>query len=357
MVRWRSVVSLAVLCVSSLLLPELAGAQTVGISGVVRDASGAVLPGVTVEAESPALIEKARSVVTDGQGLSSLVELRPGVYSVTYTLAGFSTIKREGIELSGTFTATINIDMKVGALEETLTVTGEAPSVDIRNVVQQKVVPQEVQDTLASGRYTLALSELIPGVITSGSGNATGHDVAGMTAARGASMIHGSRTSDTSLQLNGAPSTLGGSATSASWQADPLEVQEYVFETGALSAENWGGGVRTNIIPKEGGNRFAGAFYASGSNKDLMANNINQDLINRGLQSPNYVSKAWDINGAFGGPLIQDKLWFHSSVRNWGNNQVVAGMYKMIDPLSFTFNPALGAAGNADVNSPAQNVK
>src|SRR5207248_2934084 len=110
----------------SLLLPSTAHAQA-AITGVVKDASGAVLPGVTVEASSPVLIEKVRSVVTDDTGQYRIVDLRPGIYAVTFGLAGFSAVKREGIELSGNFVATVNADLKVGALEETITVTGETP--------------------------------------------------------------------------------------------------------------------------------------------------------------------------------------------------------------------------------------
>ena len=114
------------------LIPSAAYAQA-SITGVVRDASGAVLPGVTVEAASPALIEKVRSVVTDGTGQYRIVDLRPGTYTVTFTLPGFNTVKREGIELTGSFTATVNADLQVGALEETITVTGESPIVDVQS--------------------------------------------------------------------------------------------------------------------------------------------------------------------------------------------------------------------------------
>jgi len=115
------------------LLPTLAFAQA-SITGVVKDTSGAVLPGVTVEVASPALIEKTRSAVSDGTGQYRIVDLRPGTYSVTFTLTGFSTVQREGIELSGAFIATINADMKVGAVAETITVSGATPIVDVQSV-------------------------------------------------------------------------------------------------------------------------------------------------------------------------------------------------------------------------------
>src|SRR5712664_2558401 len=121
------------------LVPAAAFAQA-SIAGVVRDSSGAVLPGVTVEAASPALIEKVRSVVSDGTGQYRILDLRPGSYTVTFTLPGFSTVKREGIELTGSFTATVNADMRVGAVEETVTVTGETPIVDIQSVKRQQTL-------------------------------------------------------------------------------------------------------------------------------------------------------------------------------------------------------------------------
>src|SRR5438552_12616907 len=125
------------------LVPAVAFAQA-SITGVVKDASGAVLPGVTVEASSPALIEKSRSAVTDSTGQYRIVDLRAGTYSVTFTLTGFSTVKRDGIELSGSFTAAVNADMKVGALEETITVSGETPIVDTQSVRRQVVISDEV---------------------------------------------------------------------------------------------------------------------------------------------------------------------------------------------------------------------
>src|SRR5262245_11422608 len=140
---------IAILLWAFLLVPFAAFAQSgSGIAGVVRDASGAVMPGVTVEASSPALIEKVRAAVTDEAGRFNIVNLRPGTYSVTFTLAGFSTVRRDGIELTSSFTATVNADMRVGALEETITVTGEASAVDVQNVTQQRVMTRDVMDAI-----------------------------------------------------------------------------------------------------------------------------------------------------------------------------------------------------------------
>ena len=176
------------------------------ITGVIKDPSGAVLPGVTVEAASAALIEKVRSVVSDGTGQYRIEDLRPGTYTVTFTLAGFSTAKRDGIELTGSFTATVNADMRVGAVEETVTVTGETPIVDIQNTVREKSLAHDVIDTIPTGRLAQNLAVLLPGVTIQGGvppngmtpqdvGGSSGNTVARLT-------IHGSRGYDQRLFLS-----------------------------------------------------------------------------------------------------------------------------------------------------------
>ena len=142
--------------------------QTGSIAGIVRDSSGAVLPGVTVEASSPALIEKARSVVTDGQGRYQLVDLRPGTYSVAFTLQGFSTVKREGIELTSGFTANVNADLRVGTIEETVTVTGESPIVDTQSTTKLATASREVMDVLPTDRNFVSFAALTPSVLVTG---------------------------------------------------------------------------------------------------------------------------------------------------------------------------------------------
>jgi hypothetical protein len=329
-------------------IPAPAIAQNVGIGGRVTDTTGAVLPGVTVEASSPALIEQVRSVITDSAGLYTITDLRPGTYTVTFRLSGFATVVREGVVLTGSFTATVNAELRVGALEEIITVTGEAPAVDIRNVVQQEVLNSEVRDRLPTGRNQLQMSELIPGVTIS-----VGHDVGGTNEARGASQIHGSRAGDYSMQFDGAPMTIAGSGSQGLRNADPLEIREFVYELSGISAETESGGVRTNLVPMEGGNSFSGAFFTSYSNDRLQSDNFNQALRDLGIQRPTEIRQLHDLNGAFGGPLRRDRLWFWSSARTWGIEEVITGMFHAIDPVSFVFNPRLGQAGNADLSRPA----
>ena len=172
-----------------ILLPSAAYAQA-SIAGVVKDTSGAVLPGVTVEASSPALIEKTRSVVTDGTGQYKIVDLRPGAYTVTFTLTGFGTVVRAGIELAGEFTAAVNAELRVGQVQETVTVTGETPIVDVQSAAVQKVVDHTIIDAVPTGRLPTELAVLIPGVSASSSIGFNGmgaQDVGGPAAIRSSS--------------------------------------------------------------------------------------------------------------------------------------------------------------------------
>jgi hypothetical protein len=146
-----------------LLLPLAASAQS-SIVGLVRDESGGVLPGVTVEAASPVLIEKVRINVTDEQGRYRLVDLRPGTYRMTFSLTGFSTVVREAVELPGDFTATVNVDLKVGSLEETVTVSGETPIVDVQQAARTQLVTRDLMDTLPTTRNVMSIASLVPGV-------------------------------------------------------------------------------------------------------------------------------------------------------------------------------------------------
>ena len=163
-----------------LVIPTLAKAQA-SISGVVKDASGAVLPGVTVEAASPALIEKIRQAVSDASGQYRIVDLRPGEYTVTFSLSGFTTVKREGITLRGSMTATVNADLRVGTVQETITVSAEAPLVDVQGVQQQRVLAKDVIDTLPTGRTTTNLAVLVPGMVLSTTFSGESQDVGGNT--------------------------------------------------------------------------------------------------------------------------------------------------------------------------------
>src|SRR5262249_32429635 len=194
-----------------IVVPSAAFAQA-AITGTVRDTSGAVVPGVTVEASSPELIEKVRTAVTDGTGRFRIENLRPGIYAVTFMLTGFSSVKREGIELTGSFTATVNAELRVGTVEETLTVSGETPVVDVQSAKRQQTISDEILGAIPTARVYHSIMNLVPGVTTSGS-----QDVGGIA---GPSVIvfsiHGGRLSEGRLQVDGLSvgAAVGGGATS-----------------------------------------------------------------------------------------------------------------------------------------------
>jgi len=154
-----------------MLVPASVFAQAT-LTGTVKDASGAVLPGVTVEASSPALIEKTKAAVTDGSGQYRIIDLRPGTYSVTFTLTGFNTVKRDGVELTGSATITIPAEMKVGGIQETITVTGETPVVDVQSAKREVVLNQETLNTLPVTRAAGALLNAVPGLQVDTNGTA-----------------------------------------------------------------------------------------------------------------------------------------------------------------------------------------
>jgi len=313
------------LFVGCMLLPATAWAQadSGNIAGVVRDTSGAVMPGVTVEAASPALIEKVRSVITDSQGLYRIVDLRPGTYTVTFALPGFSTVKREGIALTTGFTANVNAELKVGALEETVTVTGESPVVDTQNVEQQQTLSREILDAIPTSRRPAQFITLIVGA-DGGANASTLHDVGGVGSDRAFFGVHGQRADDMTYNFGGMDSRVfsGGG-----FQYNAHTFEEVVVETAAGSAEATTGGVQINIIPKDGGNIFSGTMSAEVTGPKLQSDNINDFLRTHGVASAGAVRQYYDIGGGVGGPIRQNKLWFFTAARYENRSLYQAGNY------------------------------
>jgi hypothetical protein len=294
-----------------LLLPSLAYAQA-SIAGTVRDSSGAVLPGVTVEAASDVLIEKVRVTVADGNGRYQLIDLRPGSYVVTFTLTGFNSFRRSGVMLTGANTAIVDAEMRIGALEETITVTGEAPVVDVSTTTRQSVLSADTIDALPTARNYVTLARLIPG--TQGGGN----DVGGSSpqGTGGSVTIHGSKNTDQRVTLNGINTmTLQAGGNIGGQIPDVGSAAEITVDTTSLSADLPTGGVRINFVPKDGGNRFANSTFFTFSNESLQGSNYTDELRNAGLATPNAINYNWDLNQSFGGPMKRDKVWFWFSVR------------------------------------------
>ncbi|NOT25894.1 MAG: TonB-dependent receptor [Acidobacteria bacterium] len=307
-------------------LPTMAYAQAAGstITGVVRDTSGGVLPGVTVEAASPALIEKVRTAVSDSEGLYRLVDLRPGDYVVTFTLPGFNTFRRDGLTLPANFTATVNADMAVGALEETITVTGEAPLVDTQSTRQQVQFQREtLQNLPGTGRLT-SLSAVIPGATLT---TPQSHSVGGVNdSGQYTFSLHGAPSSEPII--DGMSQVMGG-LTNGVFVYNQLTFQEVVVETSGVGADRETGGMQMNIIQRDGGNIFSGGMTYSMSGPDFEGNNLSSDLEARGLRSNQIggLKKYYDLAFAVGGPIKKDSVWFFGSFRSGDNQQLQQGNY------------------------------
>ena len=314
--------SAALLALSALLfLPSTVFAQA-AITGVVKDTSGAVLPGATVEAASPVLIEKVRSVVSDATGQYRIVNLRPGTYTVTFSLPGFSTVKREGIELTGTFVATVNGDLKVGALEETITVTGETPIVDVQSAKVQQTVSKDILAAIPSSRNAAGIQSLIPGM----SNNTDSGGISGVMTG-GAGSIHGGRGDDSRTYNDGINTGWGGGSAGGGNTPNVSGAQEVVINTSGGLGEAETAGVILNVIPREGGNTFSGQFNYSGANGSMQGSNYTQALKDQGLKAPSQLLKVYDVNPMGGGRIIRDKLWFYLTYRQTAGDNTVPGMW------------------------------
>jgi hypothetical protein len=314
------------------------------IGGVVRDTSGGLLPGVSVEASSDVLIEKVRSTVSDDSGQYLIVGLRPGTYKVTFSLSGFRTLSREGLELSAGVTLPINAQMEIGALEETLTVTGETPVVDVSSTQQQTVLNRELLDAMPRARSSTLTGRYLPGVTggNSGAGQSSGAAVNGA----GTLGVHGGRTGDMTTSVDGLwlHDFSGGGGQNELMPSD-AGVQEYTYETSGMSAETMSGGIRINIVPKEGGNSFSGTAHINGSGGALTSSNLSDSLKTQGLTEAD-LDRLWDFNGGVGGPILRDRLWFFGTYRHWGLYTYPAGGISEANPNEpFRAEERYGSAG------------
>jgi hypothetical protein len=339
-----------------LLIAAAVNAQT--IAGVVRDDTGAVMPGVTVEASSPALIEKIRSAVTDGTGQYKIINLSPGVYTVTFSLPGFSNARREGIELSTDFIASVNAELKVGSLEETITVSGASPLVDVQSTTRQTVMTREVLDVLPTPRSIQAAGVLIPGVTMSATVGG-GRDVGGSTKLQQPGLtFHGN--SQTVQRWDGFwLSNVQGSGTggATSFYVNDSGAQELVYSTGAETMDMATPGLYVNMIPKDGGNRFSGVLFADITRKGWQANNLNDDLRRRGLTNVAQIAHISDFNPGFGGPIKKDKVWFYAAYRYEAIDQTVVDSYYDKNPSPFLYEPDLTRPGRDNGKIPNQSIR
>jgi len=324
------------------LAPTVAHAQAT-LAGVVRDASEAVLPGVTVEVSSPVLIEKVRTATTDGTGQYRLTQLPPGTYSMTVTLTGFTTVKREGVEVTGSGVIPINIAMRVGAVAETITVSGETPVVDTQSARRQSVLSNDVIGTLPATRTYGALLSALPGLQVQGVGPAAITPFMAMFTA------NGGRANEGRMMIDGLPvaASFNGGGVSTFIYDTPNADEMQVLVSGALGeAEN--GGPQVNLVPKTGGNVFKGSVFYQDAGTWSTGNNLDGSCPT--CTTPAGVISSWDASGSGGGPIKRDRLWFFANIRKYQTISPVPGGFANLfagDATKWTYakNPDVATRG------------
>jgi Carboxypeptidase regulatory-like domain len=315
-----------VLALAVSLLPATVFAQA-SLTGTVRDASGAVLPGVTVEASSPALIERSRTAVTDGSGQYRIIDLRPGIYSMTFTLAGFSTVRRDNIELTGTQTLTIPVDMKVGVISETITVSAESPVVDIQNARREIVLHDEDIQALPAARSAGALLNATPGLFVDTNGPALSPTMTFFNA-RSSTINSTFVAGEGRMTVNGYTVAAARSGGVSSYVYDTPNADEVATVVSGGLGESDVGGPVMNLVPRSGGNTFAGTAFTNLAGDWSNGDNLTDELkaLNTSLRQTPGVIEAYDWSASYGGPIQRDRLWFYGSYRSLDTQQTMDGI-------------------------------
>jgi hypothetical protein len=339
----RYVCAATVVALVILAAPAFVHAQA-SIAGAVKDTSGALLPGVTVEASSPALIEKVRTAVSDETGQYRIENLRPGVYTVKFVLTGFSTVSREGIELSGSATASVNADMRVGSLEETITVTGESPVVDLQSAQRQTVLTNDVIKAIPTAGSYNALLVLVPALLGGQQDVSTGPCNSCTFSAHGTLLsLGGNRANTDGRLLVDGISIAVPQAGGTNYLTDTRNAQEVTFTVSGSMGEVESGGPVMNIIPRSGGNTVSGNGYVAWANGNLQSSNLSDELEALRI-TPSPLIKSYDLSGAVGGPIRRDRAWFFGTVRGQGNSAYITNMYynrNAGDPTKWLYEPDL----------------
>jgi hypothetical protein len=324
--------------VLTVLLPFLAAtARGQSITGVVKDSSGAAIPGATVTASSPALIGGSSSTTSDGQGLYRLVNLRPGTYALTVAAPGFTTAKRNGIALAADFTATIDMPLTVGEVSQTVEVTAATPLVDVTNVNAETNISQKLLDKEPVSRNVLGFSALTVGAIIP----QTAQDVGG---SKGEISIrvafHGSHANEQTLLLDGMLYNTLLSVGNRTFFPNPATTEEFTLSNGSGGqSEFLGAGAAVNAVPRDGGNDFHGSFYAAYTGGSLQGTNLTPALKSRGLVISSKLDQIYDFDLGFGGAIIKNHLWYFAGFRNWGDSEISPSLQYNSDPNSFIYTP------------------
>jgi hypothetical protein len=303
-----------------MVIPSTVLAQA-SITGSVTDPSGAPMPGVAVEASSPALIEKTRAGVTDTNGRYRIEDLRPGTYQVRFTLEGWSPYEREGVELSGSITAAVDAVMAVGALTEAISVIGEIPAVDVHTAEHEVTFNGDLVRSIPTVRTYNALLPLVPGVVINFNDTVT-------ATATTSFPIHGGRANEGRLQLDGlnvGSPPVGNSATS--YVVDVGAAQEVTFLTSSALGEVETAGLLMNIVPKSGGNSMEASLFASGTSGRLQSDNLTQELEDQGVTAATPLTGVYDVSGTVGGPIRKDRIWYFVNAHTGGSRKDSPNVY------------------------------
>ena len=306
------------------------------ITGTVRDASGAPLPGVVVEASSQALIERIRTTASDDAGRYRIEGLRPGTYQLRFSRDGWTPHQEEGVELTGSITATLDAELAVGALTETITVAGQLPVVDVQSTHREVTLSAALVRSIPTARGYNALLPLVPGVVTSVNDTVT-------STATTSFPIHGGRTSEGRLSLDGL--TIGSPPTgnsAASYVVDTGHAQEVTFATPGAVGESETAGLVMNIVPMSGGNTRSGSVFVSGTGGKLQGDNLTPSLKSQGVSAATPLTKVYDLSAGTGGPIVKDHVWYFVDVHIGGSTKESANVFYNLnagDPTKWLYAP------------------
>lgn len=290
------------------LLPFCASAQST-ISGQVKDASGAVMAGVAVEASSEALIERSRSVVTNAEGRYAIVDVRPGTYTMTFTLSGFNTLRQQ-VEVPANITVPVDASMQVGSIGQTVEVQSQIATVDVENTAHPEVLTRTDIDSVPTARNLQSVGSYIPSV------HLNIPDVAGSQQIQQTYIAtHGNPPEHDVVLLDGMLVNTTQSDGQIQTYIENELVQEATYSTVSNPVESTAGGVYVNMVPKDGGNRFHGEFFGAYTPSQFVGTNLDANLIARGASAQSAITQLQDFDGSLGGPIKKDKLWFLLSGR------------------------------------------
>jgi hypothetical protein len=325
-------------------LPAPAFAQA-AIVGAVRDSSGTPMPGVNVEASSAALIEKTRTALTDATGRYRIEDLRPGTYQVRFTHPGWKAYRLDGIELSGSFTATVDAELTVGPVTDTVTVTTDPSAIDVHSARRELIFSGDLVESLPTTRGYNALLVLIPGVLTTSNDTVTGPATTSFP-------FHGGRVNEGRLLLDGMTIGSPPSGNSATmYDLDVGQAQEVTFTISGSLGESETGGLVMNIVPKSGGNKTQGSVFASGTGKGLQFDNLTPALMAQGVNAASPYTRVYDFSGTYGGPLTTDRLWYFLSAHTGGSTRNSTNVYYNVnagDPQAWLYVPDMNRLSYSD---------